>query len=498
MKRYILRIIFAAAIIAAAIAMAGCKEEPPVIQDPPEPPVTQNTLSVDLPQLTFAAGDTAPKEVKVTTDAEDWSAECSADWLQIEEDKAAQTLRVSVLDANLTSAPFTDEIVFTAGDAPEVRLPVKQMAVPVIEEFDTFGLFFYYGNSFRNGVANFVLNCFNSSKGDIGISIDGFCELPEDGYAGFTITEGRYTISESCERMTLLPGVTELSTLGTYIYKGIAPDINEIIITGGTMDVSRDGDIYTIVTNFSGYDFKDKDTPLENLHYRFVGRIDYNDAERVRDYSSDIIGDEIAGNYSAKGTASYLVDGTAPANWTGSITADATVEGRFTFSGGYLDHWGRVEQNELLLDGNNSIVKSNVGSVAVDVYVRAFVIVDGRIFWAFKDGTGYDYPTRYDKNGGYLMFRNRMTHENGQQYDVLIGAIGIDSEGEVYILSECYKDLEYKLDRGGARSLPGSRALVAAESAPVAAKYATGLRETETVAAGLRLSSQGFPFKRVF
>ncbi len=426
--------------------------------DPVVLPVRQETteigpeprLSIDSEGIEFESDDdTSIKEVKVTTNVDRWTATTSADWLTLQRHTDGETLLVSVDELNYGDDVRSAEITFSAEGVDPVVLPVEQLvSIPIMQDCDVLGYLMYYGNAFRNGNAQFMFNFFNS-RTNVGLNVTGFSPLPDDGYDGFTMPVGTYVINETCEVGTMLPGITRLSPFGTWIYENDGTAITEIIITGGTLEISLDGDTYTVDTDFSGYERANPDNTMDKLRMRYRGPVDPFTTD-LRDYSSDIYAKDLPGSYSARGTANYNETNPGPGSWTGTIAPVSDSKDRFTFSGGYLDHWCYLENSELYLDGNTSIVKSKVDEVDVDVYVRAFVVVDGRLFWVYRnDGEegehGYDYPIR-NAGGGRLTFRNRMESEDGRQHDVMIGAVGIDAQGEIYVMSECYKDLEYEVD----------------------------------------------------
>ena len=85
----------------------------------------KDTLSITPAQLEFTAEDTRKQIVSVTTNASNWDATRSDDWLIIS--KATDRFVVAV-EANEVTSERTGTITVTAGDAEPVIIPVKQLA----------------------------------------------------------------------------------------------------------------------------------------------------------------------------------------------------------------------------------------------------------------------------------------------------------------------------------------------------------------------------------
>ena len=83
-----------------------------------------NTLSVNPTSLTFEANEVGNRTVAVTTDAPSWDANTSASWIQL--NKQGQQLTVNVSSQNTQSNDRTADVVFKAGNAPDVTLKVTQ------------------------------------------------------------------------------------------------------------------------------------------------------------------------------------------------------------------------------------------------------------------------------------------------------------------------------------------------------------------------------------
>ena len=86
------------------------------------------TLSLNLSSLHYAANETGTKTVTVTTNASNWDAQVSSDWLTTQ--KSGNTLIVNALSLNTGSSQRVAVITITAGNANPVTLTVTQEVTP--------------------------------------------------------------------------------------------------------------------------------------------------------------------------------------------------------------------------------------------------------------------------------------------------------------------------------------------------------------------------------
>ncbi len=471
------------AILGALSLTACCKDNGGGVVPPPQPVI--NTLAIDIESLVFETneeGEGFVKSVIVTTDAESWDAATAADWLTIE--KSGTALNVMAKTVNLSSKPLETVITFTAGNAEPVELPVMQDVTPGIE-LDEIGYIVYYGNAFRNGTANFLINIFNSETSQ-GFNIEGLTDFSQYGYSGFEIAEGTYTIAESLESGTMIGGISEISPIGTFVYymddDGL---LREILVTDGTLTVAREGNGYILTTNFNGVKSEDRSIEVKNIRMRYRGAIEY--LAITNDYSNDFLFNDMWSAYSASGTPAYYMDGQDPDSWNGNITAKA--EGQYyEFRGGFLEHNMLLRQNELVLDGANSVVSVVNEGVKYNLYTHAFCVSGETIYWVGKDDT-FDYVLRYRKDAREIMFGSNVKVE-GVDCPVLIGYAAYTEAGEFAgIVSESYDRLTYTLtDTAPAASRQLSLL-------PEAAARTAGYADKKSVVMQHKVTPSGLKFK---
>ena len=133
---------------------------------------------------------------------------------------------------------------------------------------------YYLGDLAQTGTAVFVVDMYNASNGYIGVWINGFTTLPSD-FSNFKLNTGIYSMASNGGQNTFLKGDTfSGKAAGTYVYNYETQLF--ILVTGGTFEVTSDGNNYTISTNFTGKEIKSGKT-LSNLRYKFTGRIRFSD-----------------------------------------------------------------------------------------------------------------------------------------------------------------------------------------------------------------------------
>ena len=106
--------------------------------------VQLNTLSINQRTLTFDAGFTGAKNVEVDTNAENWDAETTVDWINIT--KAGKTLIVAVNELNYATVVRTAEITFSVENVKPVILTIKQVPTRSTLSVDKTSLIFMHNS----------------------------------------------------------------------------------------------------------------------------------------------------------------------------------------------------------------------------------------------------------------------------------------------------------------------------------------------------------------
>ena len=399
--------------------------------DPIAFPVTQsavpkNTLSIEPASLTFAVDETGTKSVEITTDAGagNWDATTTAQWLTIDKDNL--TLKITVEDLNYGATNRVASVRVTAGNADAVTLQVMQepSASPITYiEYDTVEGY-YYGNYFKSGTANFILDFYNEESGGmVGVMIEGFSTLPSS-FADFKLDVGTYTIADNYAPKTFFKSDENLDAY-TMIYDFDAGSI--IMITGGTFEVELSGNIYTITTDFTGEDFFTGET-VTDLRYKFTGQINWED-------ESDDGGDDDV-DYEDIEDSSYVAEGIlntgTPGSFDGYLIQDEYPFGQYYAltnwggSGSEANPFGTVVwleyiDGKIIIDGAEPVT----GNATHTGYFRAGYVEAGYIVPFELDEP--PYVVKYDKTNKVLDFTGTY---NG--YSVYIGIAAYDDSTDEF------------------------------------------------------------------
>ena len=270
-------------------------------------------------------------------------------------------------------------LMVSCNDNLEVAI-TPDIPVPTIITYDTAeGI--YGGDILGNGTAFFMLDMFNSSNPNIGISIMGFCTLP-GSFANFKLDAGTYNIASTGNIRTLYPGmIGDDIEIGTYCYN--TENGKMTWITSGSIAVSQSGNEYTIYCYFTGEDTETGNAE-ENLRFSYTGTIDFVELPFAFD-------DIKNSTYVATGTPRRL-DIPDPNTWTGTL--------------------------EVVDDGNGKKYKINNWANRGNNYYVFCTYRDGKIYLDNK--TRVAYNTTYDGyfHVGYLNDNNRMTLLVEREYEV--------------------------------------------------------------------------------
>lgn len=232
----------------------------------------------------FTLDELATRSVALSVDAPggplsgiaQWDFSVSGgDWLTVAKG-TGNALNLTPKDLNKGTEMRTATITLSAIEANDFTFEVKQEVwIPFIQYNSAEVM--YYGDAFDSGSASFKLNLFDAANNLVGLFIEGFATLPEDG-SDFELELGRYYLGEEDDfgiTRTFIGGDTEEEgATGSYL---ILSGGSKILITGGTFTVaySKDDDEYTITTYLTGIDADKK--PVNHIRYQFVGNIVFED-----------------------------------------------------------------------------------------------------------------------------------------------------------------------------------------------------------------------------
>jgi len=227
-----------------------------------------NTLQVTPATVTFAANENFAKAIDIVTNAENWNAATSAEWIAIE--KQGDRLIITPKSINFGSLSLSAEIIVTAGDAEPVTVHVTQETFNSCINYDT-AKGFYLGDFLQTGIAWFTLDLYNSSDPMVGIMIEAFCTLPSSA-GDFMLDAGTYYVGDGAVRTFHPSMVYQGAILPTFFYDyGTG---NHKLVTGGTFTVSLSGSTYTITTNFTGRDYV-TGVDADNIRLHYTGLITF-------------------------------------------------------------------------------------------------------------------------------------------------------------------------------------------------------------------------------
>jgi len=283
-------------VAASAMLFTTCKDD-------------KDNLSVSPAELTFHADDVSVKTVTVETNVKDWDATPSFNWINIQKRDGMFTVTVDLYKD--VTAPRTGTISVKAAGKEEI-ISVYQSAAEEHPTFDT-AKGYYFGN-YGNGTAIFGLDMFNASDDMAGLQILGFSAFaPLNNYK---LDVGTYNLTEYGEIKSFLDGWydnEEDMPFGTFLYDSKLGKLT--LITGGTFSVELSNNTYTVTTNFTGKDAFTNAT-VNNIHYRFVGKIEFEDLSI--DMSSTGI---VESDYTATGTPqlSFQDEVANETEWNGRV-----------------------------------------------------------------------------------------------------------------------------------------------------------------------------------
>lgn len=209
------------AALAAAACLWACQKPEAVTQKDngttgDEDPGTTATLSISALLVEFEA-DGGSQTLTVTTNQEDYSVSCEADWLALDKSGSELTLTAS---ANTGLKSRSTTIVFTAGIMTS-RLSVSQKASQPapdpdpdpdpdpnpdpdpVDRIDVASTIYaadcyYYGDAFQNGTVRYVLHLYSGTPENTTITNLEFTKYYED-YADNLDLSGDYEVPAPVE-----------------------------------------------------------------------------------------------------------------------------------------------------------------------------------------------------------------------------------------------------------------------------------------------------------
>ena len=294
---------------------------------------------------------------------------------------------------------------------------------------------YYYGDLAQNGTAVFIVDMYDASDDNIGVWINGFTTLPS-GFGSFKLNTGTYSMASTFAQNTYLKGDTVSGKLaGTYVYNYDTQVFT--LITGGTFDVTSDGNNYTISTNFTGKEIGSEKT-VSNLQYKFTGTIAFSDKSSSSTSTNLSFSDISKSNYTATGTPGFLVT-PGPTTWTGQITPSTGTSQYYTISG-----WGGQSLNVFCDFNNGKVVIDDTTMVAHDNtgYSGYFMVIaidnNAKTYYLIDD----DYFVAYDKTNKILDFSGKY---NDLPVYVGVGALSDNTGDLAGAFTDFYANAKLKL-----------------------------------------------------
>ena len=311
----------------------------------------------------------------------------------------------------------------------------------------------YGGDLFGVGTAAFILDMYNASDDNVGMTIFAFNALPAN-FGSFS-PEGTYTIAETGAANTFFPGnVDDSGPWATFAYNYNTNKFT--LIKGGTLNISRSGNTYTVTTDFTGVD-SETNAAVNDLRFSFTGTIDFTDASAGTTSGDLSFSDISAGTYTATGTPSFLSNPGAE-TWKGTITPQS--DGEYTYY--TLSNWGNDSINVYLDFINGKIFIDNYSRIVhSDTY-------NGYFFAVEKTSSTYklisdDYEVKYNKTTKILDFSGTY---NGDP--VVVGVVAINNSTNNFesVFTDLYADVKLQLSLTKSLAPQYSQIVAAKTTAP--------------------------------
>jgi hypothetical protein len=439
----------------AAFALASCEKEP-----------GGPSLAVSPAALSFAAGDTSPKTVAVTTKAREWKADTDTPWITLSQEGAALT--VSVNSPNIGTAPREGIIGVTAGRAEPVMITVTQEATQTLSVSPA-SLTFAAGESGYKSVtvttnasdgwkASWSADWFevsSASDGRLVVTVEGLHYGSSSRSGGITITAGNaepvtlnVTQAPTAYTLTISPsslefGATETGSKSVSISTN-APGGWEARESTSWFSLSGGGS--TSVLTVTVTEANTSESPRSGTITVTAGTVT-RELTVTQSGSALAFGDIKYGTYSATGTPSFL-DSPGPRSWSGTIRPVSSGQYyELTNFGGVSDITVQLkfDQGKIYMDGVTKVAEND----NYNGYFRAYY--EEGIYWTIM-GADYQHPVAYDKANRTLTFGSYITTESSRPQAEL-GVVAIPKSGNNYgVFTDLYTNLQLKLTFSSTRA----------------------------------------------
>ena len=287
---------------------------------------------------------------------------------------------------------------------------------------------YYYGDWFQTGTANFEVDMYDASDNQIGVWIEGFSALPSS-FPNFTLNTGSYTLAATGAVNTFRKGeVNGDYWIGSCVYNLHTKKYS--LITGGTLNISRSGNTYTITTNFTGKDSSTGATDTD-LKYSYTGTISFTDESKLK------FPDIVKSNYTATGIPGFLTT-PGPSSWTGQVIPSTGQEQFYMISdwgGKTTDVYCDFKEGEIIMDNYTKVAEDD----NYDGYFQALALnASTKLFYVITE----DYIVKYNKSTKVMDFTGTYN-----ELPVYVGVVGKDKDtGEIDALfTEMYANAKLTL-----------------------------------------------------
>lgn len=389
------------AAIAAAAALTACKPDNPDGPTPGPGPETKDEVSVSPASVAFE-GEGGALRVAVTTNVADYSVSGNPDWLTVSKSGNELTLTAA---ANTVPEARECNLTVTAGTA-SAGIAVSQKAgspypgyvITASAELEYGGTMLYQflkpQEEDFGGWGDLVLLDEDGNQLTIWLYTDLFKFAEEVELTAGTYTKGLDdygALTLYARKLTYMAGTLisyegddEASAMGSY-YTSAATE-ETILLTDGTVEVSKDGDAYTVKVDMKGSDGKDyKFVHLGEVTINTDGATYPSETEHI-DVAATIIGAECYwnGDKYGNGTSNYSL-----IIYSGDLEDPALTN--YEFNAPYVDFSEDIDLSGFY----GTPVEPEEGEEPVDPY-SAGMIIPGVLVELFP---GFEMPM-----GTYVMY----------------------------------------------------------------------------------------------
>lgn len=404
-------------------------------------------LSVSPSPYAFpAAGE--EKAFTVTTELEGWVATVAGTGFT-KESETATTVVVKATEN--TGAARTGTITFTHADlSAPVVVNLTQAAAVNATPYNTISV-----ARVREATGEFY---FEFTNGTSGVMFNGIAN-PASASA-FELPTGTWTMGTGSKNFKKGSVTWEEGYSGTYHFISQSSDgilfSEASLANGGTIEISKSGNTYTIVTDLTATGVTNNNGTLEEttppfpeLRFSFTGTIEWtaiSQATRPMPPAGSVTFDDL-GDFTYNVTATPNgMGGGGPNTWDGAVYKQDDSSGKYwafsnwgvrpggNYIGFYLDFFEDL--------GNVSIdcwTKLGSSSDGVDAYFGAVVNNDG---WKLVNVASEAFVPTIDKTAKTVTFSQKTEQDNFDMYFVVLG---YKNGTQTSVFSDAYADAVFTL-----------------------------------------------------